>query len=71
MPLPAGHSAEIVVMQRGVDVVLELIARDSVIETVDSPNGRNGPEPIEIFAMRATQYRLRIRPFDQREPAGR
>jgi erythromycin esterase len=54
-----------------VDVVVEVLdSRDSVLQSIDSPNGRNGPEPVEIFAPRRSRYRIRVRPYDDREPEG-
>jgi erythromycin esterase len=70
--LGAGHSIEVTVMQRGVDLVVEVRnARDSVLFTVDSPNGRDGPELVQLMSPRAAQYRLHVRPYDTGEPAGR
>ncbi|HEY0672292.1 MAG TPA: erythromycin esterase family protein [Longimicrobiales bacterium] len=72
LPLRSGESAFVTVLQNGVDVIVEVRdARDSVLFSVDSPNGRSGDEPVEIVAERAQRYILRVRPFDPREPAGR
>src|SRR5687768_6656902 len=52
--LPAGGSLGATVTQMGVDVVVEVRgANDSLLLSVDSPNGRNGDEPVEIFASQA------------------
>lgn len=68
----AGHSVEITVTQRGIDVVVEVWnERDSLLFSVDSPNGRDGPEIVELSPPRAARYRLLVRPFDAREPSGR
>jgi len=70
--LGGGSSLALTVTQQGVDVVVEVLdSRDSVLQSIDSPNGRNGPEPVEIFASRRSRYRIRVRPFDDREPEGR
>lgn len=70
--LGRGSSVALTVDQRGVDLVVEILDdRDSVLQVLDSPNGRNGPELVEIFPLRRTRYRIRIRPFDSREPEGR
>jgi erythromycin esterase len=54
-----------------VDLVVEVLSpRDSVLQSVDSPNGRNGPENVEIFPAQAGRYTVRVRPFDDREPEG-
>lgn len=69
--LRAGHSIEVTVTQRGVDVVVEIRnERDSVVLRVDSPNGRNGPEVVELTAAGTARYRLLVRPLDEREPRG-
>lgn len=69
--LSRGESANVVVRQMGVDVVVEVRAPDgSLFATVDSPNGRNGDEPVEIIAPRSGVYVLLVRPYDAREPAG-
>jgi erythromycin esterase len=70
--LRKGESANVVVRQIGVDVVLEVRAPDgSLFTTVDSPNGRNGDEPVEIIAPAGGAYVLLVRPYDANEPAGR
>lgn len=72
LQLGAGASAEVTVTQRGVDVVVEVRnERDSLLLTMDSPNGRNGPEVVDFIAPRAARYRVVVRPFDEREPEGR
>ena len=70
--LGKGESANVVVRQMGVDVVLEVRAPDgSLFTTVDSPNGRNGDEPVEIIAPAGGAYVLLVRPYDANEPEGR
>ncbi len=72
LQLGTGASAEVTVTQRGVDVVVEVRTdQDSLLLTMDSPNGRNGPEIVDFVAPRAARYRVVVRPFDQREPEGR
>ena len=69
--LSRGGSANIVIQQMGVDIVIEVRAPDgSLFTTVDSPNGRNGDEPVEIIAPHSGEYVLLVRPYDAREPAG-
>lgn len=71
LQLGTGASAEVTVLQRGVDLVVEVRnERDSLLFTMDSPNGRNGPEVVELIAPRAANYRLVVRAFDEREPQG-
>ncbi len=72
LDLAAGQFCQIVVDQRGVDVVVELFAPDGkkLIE-VDGPNDRNGPEQLSLVADAAASYRLHVRSPDKTEPAGR
>ena len=70
--LRRGESVALVVEQRGVDVVVEVrSSRDSVLQSVDSPNGRQGPEPVEIISSQGGTYTVLVRPFDANEPVGR
>lgn len=70
--LRAGQSVDIVVLQQGIDVVVELLGPDGrLVDSVDSPNGRQGPEPVSLFARQAGTYRLRIKPIAANEPRGR
>src|SRR5688572_25941977 len=72
LPLRAGESANVTFRQMGVDVVVEVRdPADSLLARVDSPNGRQGDEPVEIIASRGGRYRLRVLPFDAGEPEGR
>lgn len=70
--LRAGESADAVVRQQGIDVVVELRAPDGrLLASVDSPNGRQGDEPVPILAETGGVYRLTIRPIAANEPPGR
>lgn len=70
--LRSGESAEVVVEQQGVDVVVELFSPGgALLDSVDSPNGRQGPEPVAMLARESGLYRLRIRPIATNEPRGR
>ena len=69
--LGKGESAEIIVLQAGVDVAVEV--RDParrLLDTVDSPNGRQGPEPVTIFAASTGTYTIDVRPLGGNEPEG-
>lgn len=69
--LVRGESAEIVVHQQGVDVVVELRTPDGkLFASIDSPTGRSGDEVVEIIAQASGTYNLRVRPFDSSEPTG-
>ncbi|MDB4890398.1 MAG: hypothetical protein JWL61_2253 [Gemmatimonadetes bacterium] len=72
MVLRRGQSANVVVTQMGVDVVIEVRSPDgNVIGSFDSPNGRDGDEPVEIMASAGGIYVLSVQPIDEREPQGR
>src|SRR5262245_58134343 len=69
--LQSGESAEIVVVQQGVDVVVEIRnPTGTLLNSIDSPTGRNGDEVAEIIAQETGTYRITVRPFDLNEPAG-
>jgi erythromycin esterase len=66
-----GESADVVVTQDGVDLVVEVLSPTGVLlEAVDSPNGRKGDEVAEVFARESGTYTIRVRPFDTNEPQG-
>jgi enterochelin esterase-like enzyme len=51
--------------QHGVDLVIDEFGPDGkLIRTVDSPNGIEGPEPIDLTAFTAGQYKLVIHTLD-------
>jgi hypothetical protein len=51
--------------QRGVDLVIDMFGPDGkLIRTVDSPNGTEGPEPIDLTAFTTGQYKLVIHTLD-------
>jgi erythromycin esterase len=69
--LARGQSADVVVRQKGVDVVVEVrTPKGTLIAAVDGPTGRGGEEQVEIVAAEAGAYAIRVRPFSPREPAG-
>jgi erythromycin esterase len=71
LSLARGESAEIVIRQQGVDVVIDLISPGGkLLDTIDSPTGRNGDEVVEIIAQESGIYGLRVRPISDHEPAG-
>jgi erythromycin esterase len=62
---PAGAHARIVVMQRGVDVVVEAFGRDGAkLAEVDSPNGTEGPEPVSVAVPSGDEVRVLVRPLE-------
>lgn len=62
--LAAGDYLHAVVEQRGVDVIASLFdpAGRQLLE-VDSPTGKEGPEPLFLVAATAGTYRLEVRPL--------
>jgi erythromycin esterase-like protein len=69
--LRRGESADVVVRQKGVDVIVELRAPNGrVLDEIDGPTGRMGDEHVEIIANERGAYRLTVRPFDANEPSG-
>jgi erythromycin esterase len=70
--LQAGESADLAVLQEGIDVVVDVIAPDGTrLDTIDSPNGRQGDEPVSLFASVTGAYQLHVRPIAANEPAAR
>ena len=69
--LARGESAEILVRQQGVDIIVDLkTPAGKLLDSIDSPTGRSGDETIEIIAQESGLYRLSVRPFDKSEPIG-
>src|SRR5215216_905016 len=59
LSLDKGGYAELTVMQKGVDVAIDLIdPAGKNIKTFDSPNGTDGPEPVSFVASIKGKYRL-------------
>lgn len=70
--LETGHLLDIVVEQRGVDVVVVLFSPDGKkLVEVDSPNGTQGPEPLTWIAEKAGAYKLEVRSLEKNAPVGR
>jgi erythromycin esterase len=70
--LERGDTALIVIRQIGVDVVVEVNSPEgTMIDSIDSPTGRNGDEIAEVEAAESGNYSIRVRPYDSKEPAGR
>ena len=69
--LERGESAEVVVRQQRVDVVVDIRnPAGKLLDSIDSPTGRNGDEVVEIMAQESGIYGITVRPFDSNEPAG-
>lgn len=70
--LAAGQYLNVVVEQKGVDVVVALFdANNNKLTEVDSPNGTQGSEPIVLITEIAGNYRLEVRSLEKSAPAGR
>lgn len=63
--LHKGEYAECIVMQKGVDVAIDVTdPSGKKIKTFDSPNGQNGPEPVSVEAIQTGNYQLKIYPLN-------
>jgi erythromycin esterase len=61
-----------VVEQRGVDVVVRVLDPDGVqLVEIDSPNGAEGPEPIDVEAKVAGRHTIEVRPLGETPGSGR
>jgi len=70
--LTAGQYLHVVVEQKGIDVVVALFTPDGKkVAEVDSPNGKQGPEPISVLSGAAGNYRLEVRSLEAHAEAGR
>src|SRR5215813_3820043 len=70
--LTANQIARVIAEQKGIDVVVSVIAPDGVkLFEVDSPNGSAGEEPATIAAQQNGLYRIEIRSLDKNAAPGR
>ncbi len=68
----ANQYLKIVVEQKGIDVVVEVYLPDGKkLFEVDSPNGAQGPELLEVFAPTDGDYTLKVRALEEKAEAGR
>ena len=59
-------------VQDGVDVVITTFDPDgNKIKSFDSPNGRNGPEPVTIFSNKKGEYVLEVTVLGEEESQGK
>jgi uncharacterized protein YjgD (DUF1641 family) len=66
--LDQNQFAQIVVDQRGIDVIVRVFSPDGKpIVEFDSPNGANGPENVTVVAVTAGTYSLEVTPLSQME----
>lgn len=70
--LNSNQLVRIKVLQQGIDVVLEWAGPDGkTLFEVDSPNGKNGIEPLAWVAKEAGQYQLRVKAPEATDPAAK
>src|SRR5215470_4589251 len=70
--LTEGQYLRVVVEQRGVDVVVTLLSPDGKkLIDVDSPNGAQGPEPLQWIVEAAGTYWLEVRSLEKNATPGR
>ena len=70
--LKAGQFLDLVVEQKGIDVVVSLFdPTGKKLAEVDSPNGTQGPEPLSIIVEITGNYRLEVRSMEKAAVAGR
>ncbi len=68
----ANQYLKIIIEQKGIDIVAELYFPDGKkLLEVDSPNGTQGPEPIETITPVDGDYFLKVRSLENNAPAGR
>ncbi len=70
--LSSDRYLQLVVEQRGIDVVVTVFAPDgkAVLE-IDSPNGTQGTEPVELISESSGKYRIEVKSPEKAAPAGR
>ncbi len=70
--LEAAQFAFVAVEQRGIDVILHVTGPDGEeLFEVDSPNGRQGIEPVMLFTEVAGDYHIEVRPLNEDADPGR
>ena len=66
LTLASGQFLNAAVNQRGIDVVVRVFAPDErLLAEIDSPNGRQGDEPIALEAKSAGTYRIEVIPNEE------
>jgi len=71
LALTAGQYLNVVVEQKGVDVVVTLFDADGKkVIKVDSPNGTQGAEPLSAISETTGNYCLEVRSLEKSAPAG-
>src|SRR6185436_16408631 len=58
--------------QHGIDLVIDISGPDGkLLRTVDSPNGTEGPEPIDLTAFQTGPHKLIIHSLDKTAKSGK
>ncbi len=58
--------------QHGIDLIIDIFGPDGkLIRTVDSPNGTEGPEPLDLTAFQTGLYKLVIHTLDEKATPGK
>lgn len=71
LPMQADRFAFVAVEQRGVDLLVRVLAPDGdTVMVVDSPNGRWGVEPVLLTDVARGSYRIEVAPLDGEDQAG-
>jgi hypothetical protein len=66
--LEADQVLQLVVDQRGIDVVVRAFSPDgALLGEFDSPNGTEGPENVSLISTTAGSYRIEVAPLGQQE----
>ena len=64
--LTKGQMLNFVVEQRGIDVMLRVTTADGkFVDRVDTPNGREGDEPVKVISLESGRYRVEISRFSE------
>ena len=72
LALTAGQYLNVVVEQKGIDVVVTLFdSKNKKLAEVDSPNGTQGAEPLSMIIETTGNYRLEVRSPEKTAAAGR
>lgn len=72
LPALAGQYIQLVVEQRGIDVLVALFGPNGQqVLSVDSPNGTQGPEPVFLVTESSGIYRLEVQALEKTAPPGR
>jgi CHAT domain-containing protein/Tfp pilus assembly protein PilF len=70
--LSADRYLQLIVEQRGIDVAVTVFAPDGKqLLEIDSPNGTQGIEPVELIAQSSGNHRIEIKSLEKAAPAGR